>query len=643
MTLSRLHQIIAAAKLIDRGCPNENRDRGNKIYARDNVAVGADAMDSRYARGHGHGPAPFGGEELKLRDFIVDRVVPRDSWVAGVLWHIRQAKRYFTFDVLSRLKVADGAKFRTFDELTQARAIGKRSRHLISVTGKARNGSPRVLFFSMRAFSLHLAWESVLAAALELRGADCLFYTCSGGLPICGRTCMESSVPTPCSTCAPYSKAMFENFGHKIRRLNDYASPGEIALARNIAELLEPAQLEEFTYKGLPLGRLVKTSVVHVFHAAYFKPDAAMITVYKSFLASGIVMADACVKLLDEYRPNVVCMLNGILFAESILYELAVQRSINVITHEVGTRVNTIVFSRKRNIIFDPDVAWKQYGNIPLDTKENTCLDLLMESRKRSEGELIRLWLHPDEDVESVRACLQMDQKKPVVLLFTNLMWDTSLIDQNIVFKDAIDWLLRTVGFFFHKPEVQLVIRVHPAEVRSDGHIPKEKMTEIISASFPKLPPHIKVIPPDSDISSYVLMSMAASAIVYVSSAGLEMATMGKPVIVPSRVHYGRKGFTYNVKTSEEYFRLLENVSSMPPLSEVQVELARRYAYLFYAQMMIPFRFVYHQPLQAPRFTFTDLSELAPGKDAILDHICNAIINGEDFALPRELIRHASN
>lgn len=572
----------------------------------------------------------------KLKDLILQTYLPPDHWLCGVAWHIRQAGRYLAFDVMTALKPGESDLLERCDELTQARAIRRRSRD--SIPAKLRNGLPRILFFSMRAFSLHLAWENVLAAALRLRGAECLIYTCSGGLPLCGRTCMESPTLTPCHTCAPYSKAMFEHFGHETHRLNEFADLEDIAKAGQMVKGLGADQLEKFTYKGLPLGDLVKVSVLHVVHSGQLYFDAAEIAVYKDFLASGMVMTDVCTQLLERYKPDVICMINGLLFAERILYELARQRGKTVITHEIGTMVNTLMFSRNLGEWVDSDTAWEHYSGTPLNEEENQGLDTLLQSRKQSERELIKIWSRANEDKERIYNRLNLDKRKIVVTLFSNLIWDTGLVGKDRAFKSMTEWALETVKFFRDKPEVQIIVRVHPAEVKSDGHIPKEKLAETIAAEFPELPPNIKVVAPDSDISSYALMAISACGLVYVTTAGLEMAVMGKPVISPADVHYGRKGFTYDAETKEDYFRLLRDVSLLPSLNERQMELARRYAYLFFFQLMIPFRFVYHEPRKAPRFTFTDVSELAPGKDEILDHICDAILTGGMFALPRELV-----
>lgn len=449
---------------------------------------------------------------------------------------------------------------------------------------------------------------------------------------------MEFATPTPCHTCAPYSKAMFENLGHEVHRLEEFADLEDIARARWRVKSLTADQMERFSYKGLPLGELVRMSVLHALHSGQFYPDASSLAVYRDFLASGIVMADVCAQLLERYNPDIICMINGLLFAERILYELARQRRKTVITHEVGTMVNTIMFSRHLGEWIDSEDAWKRYSGIPLSENENTRLDTLMESRKESERELIKLWSRAGEDVKSIRSRLQIDDEKKAVTLFTNLLWDTGLVGKDVAFHSMVEWVLETIAFFQNKPEVELIVRIHPAEVKSDGHIPKDKMAEIIASQFPRLPSNVKVIPPDSDINSYSLMSLSRCGVAYVTTAGLEMAMMGKPLITPARAHYGGKGFTYDAMGRDEYFRLLSNLEAIPPLSEQQIQLARRYAYLFFFQMMIPFHFVYHQPRKAPRFTFTDISELAPGKDKILDHICDAILAGGEFALPRELV-----
>src|SRR6188472_1311572 len=60
----------------------------------------------------------------------------------------------------------------------------------------------KVLVVSLRMWTHHAAYESVVAHALRLRGADVAFLTCGGGQPICEVGWGRRVWPRPCDRCA---------------------------------------------------------------------------------------------------------------------------------------------------------------------------------------------------------------------------------------------------------------------------------------------------------------------------------------------------------------------------------------------------------------------------------------------------------
>jgi hypothetical protein len=77
-----------------------------------------------------------------------------------------------------------------------------------------------------------------------------------------------------------------------------------------------------------------------------------------------------------------------------------------------------------------------------------------------------------------------------------------------------VDWVLRTVEYFSARPDLQLLIRVHPAE--KSGDIPsRQPVLDEIRQRFPVIPPNVFVIPPESRVSTYAAMEACDSVIIY--------------------------------------------------------------------------------------------------------------------------------
>ena len=70
------------------------------------------------------------------------------------------------------------------------------------------------------------------------------------------------------------------------------------------------------------------------------------------------------------------------------------------------------------------------------------------------------------------------------------------------------------------------------------------------------------------------------------------MAMAGIPVVVAGQTHYKKRGFTYDPENWQSYFSYLDKILANPEnfrLSGTQVELAWRYAYLFFFEFPLPF------------------------------------------------------
>jgi capsule polysaccharide export protein KpsC/LpsZ len=150
------------------------------------------------------------------------------------------------------------------------------------------------------------------------------------------------------------------------------------------------------------------------------------------------------------------------------------------------------------------------------------------------------------------------------------------------------EWISRTVQYFIGRPDVQLVIRVHPGEVLTHG----QSMADVVQQVLPRLPDNIRLIRASDEINTYDLIEVADVGLVYTTTVGLEMAMMGLPVVVAGQTHYRERGFTYDPDSWVTYFKLLGHILENPAeyrLSREQVNQAWQYAYRFFFDYPQPF------------------------------------------------------
>lgn len=155
------------------------------------------------------------------------------------------------------------------------------------------------------------------------------------------------------------------------------------------------------------------------------------------------------------------------------------------------------------------------------------------------------------DSAEAIRA-LDLDASKPVIGMLTNVMWDAQLHYPANAFPNMLGWILQTIDYFARRPDLQLVIRVHPAEV-TGALRSRQRVVAEIQNRFNPLPANVRVIPPESPISTYTVMSLCDSAIIYGTKTGVELVSMGIPVIVAGEAWIRNKGLTIDAPCAQEY------------------------------------------------------------------------------------------
>ena len=117
-------------------------------------------------------------------------------------------------------------------------------------------------------------------------------------------------------------------------------------------------------------------------------------------------------------------------------------------------------------------------------------------------------------------------------------------------------------------------------------------MVDVVNNELRDIPDHIHLILPKEKINTYDILDITDLGLVYTTTVGLEMAMRGIPVVVAGETHYRNRGFTYDPDTWDSYFStlnaLLEDLEKAW-LSQDQIELAWRYAYLFFFEFPKPF------------------------------------------------------
>jgi hypothetical protein len=277
------------------------------------------------------------------------------------------------------------------------------------------------------------------------------------------------------------------------------------------------------------------------------------------------------------------------------------------------------------------------WEDIPWSEKRNNETLEYLNSRWFGTKDWIHFHRNTVFDKDILYNDLGIVKNKPYVLLLTNVMWDAQLHYPNNAFSGMLEWIKYSINWFINQPDLQLVIRVHPAEVT--GTLPSRQLVvEEIKKEFGVLPRNIILIGPENTISTYVLAEECNAAIIYGTKTGVELAAKGIPVIVAGEAWIRNKGVSIDVNTPLQYESVLNSLPFKDRMRESEIIRARKYAYHFFFRRMIPLSFIKAQKNSIAPFEFDikDITELGPGKNRGLDIICDGIINGSPFVYDPE-------
>jgi len=510
-------------------------------------------------------------------------------------------------------------------------------------------GGPRVLIAtSIGGHPGVSTLETLLGVALTLRGAEVHFLLCDAFLP----ACMEATWKKPdrhadfvrggpqahlCRRCWAEGQAMFTPLGLALHRYSELVTPAEQREADELARTLSYDAIPAFRLEGLAVGEHALAGALRYYARGDLREEPEAEAVLRRYLRAAVLTTRATQRLLDRFDFVAACFNHGIYVPQGLIGEVARQRRVRVVNWNTAYRQKCFIFSHgdtyHHTLMTEPVAAWENLPWTP--AMEEAIMDYLV-SRWYGTRDWVWFHEHPQHDLDAIVAELGLDMSKPVIGLLTNVMWDAQLHYPANAFPNMLDWVLRTIAYFARRPDLQLVVRVHPAEIR--GTIPsRQKIADEIARAYPVLPANVFVIPPESSISTYAIMLQCDSVLIYGTKTGVELTSFGIPVIVAGEAWIRNKGVTLDARTADEYFALLDRLPLGRRLDEATVQRARKYAYHFFFRRMIPIAVMEPRKGWPPyRVHFETLEPLQPGGDPGLDIICRGILEGTPFIYPAE-------
>ncbi|MFC7203575.1 hypothetical protein ACFQJC_08620 [Haloferax namakaokahaiae] len=349
--------------------------------------------------------------------------------------------------------------------------------------------------------------------------------------------------------------------------------------------------------------------------------DTNVVNEYNRFLSLGVLLAKAFEHLIENHTVELVVVHEDYYIQGGVPMAVAREHDIKAYSQGFGFREGTLIFGgqSERSTLphFTSSEVVNQALQNPLTPDEKAAIDDVVFGRESGDGMPVAYSANTGRTVTA--------DDRHSVGMFTNLLWDASLEPENALYADVFDWIADTIDEFEGRTDAELIIKTHPAEAKYGT---EESVTERVTNELGPLPKNVHLLPPDTDVDTYALMSGLDAVVVYNSTVGLESAYRDLPVIVAGETHYRGFGFTIDPKTKSEYLEMVaeeENIEK-PPESAA---LAQRYANLLFRKRHTDFPFFTRDVTKKQRFKKVTSDDTSPGSEP-LESLLSSLLAGEE-------------
>lgn len=379
--------------------------------------------------------------------------------------------------------------------------------------------------------------------------------------------------------------------------LEDLIAPGLQAQAEAEADQLmtqhpDLGDLVRLELDGFRVGRNVQSLVVRKFRVGRLdSSNAEHRRETRRVMVDSLVTKKAASQLLDNVRPDLAIFLEKGYTPAAELFDACVLKGIDAIQWLGAPQADRLLFKRYslENRSMHPlalsTESWEGLKAQIWSDNDSKMVEQKLASHYNNGAWFNRQQLQEGKTVKSaeeVRHQLGLDSTKKTAVVFAHILYDATFFYGDSLFEDYEQWLVETVRCAIVNPNLNWVVKVHPVNVwrsKMDGAEMEQLEAITLRRHFGELPPHVKIMPADSDINTYSLFHTIDYGLTVRGTIGMELPCFGIPVVTAGTGRYSGRGFTVDPPTPKAYRETLAHLHEVPPLDEETVCLARKYAY----------------------------------------------------------------
>lgn len=309
------------------------------------------------------------------------------------------------------------------------------------------------------------------------------------------------------------------------------------------------------------------------------------------FLHRAMCYARTAEAIVETLRPQLVLSVDTGYSPRGELFDLCLAAGIDTITWNAAHRNNQLMlkrYSRGNREVHPASLSASTWGELQAKPWTEADRNLLRRELVGSytSGEWyseVGTQFHTKlEDPAEVRRTLGLEDGKKTVVVFPHIFWDGTFFYGTDLFESYEEWFVETMKVAYTNPCVNWIVKIHPANIvknMRDGVGSEPSELTAIRSLGESPPPHVRIIQPDSRLSTLSLYSVMDYCVTVRGTVGIEAASFGIPVLTAGTGRYDRLGFTVDSESRSQYLDRLAHIQDLPSLTARERELAERLAY----------------------------------------------------------------
>jgi hypothetical protein len=436
----------------------------------------------------------------------------------------------------------------------------------------------------------YYAAHLIMARALKESGREALILSCNGLIPMCSAKFASGVEPTEtgdtnnraCAECLATAAGVGQRYGLTditIDSLIGVSERSAIAIVLNTYR----DRLWEAEFDGISFGVAAYAEVVRAQRrlnlSEFREVDHKLL---EAVLHSSLLTYLAVKELTCQYKINRIVYFGdyAIWIGPQLLAkrsEIALSGLDHAFNRDVDRRLVGLLPGNATIHMRSQVVKWPEFKDRPLPQDAVA---------KITAGGLYRLSAHggastysPNWTADNTRLFeeLALARDRKTILAYTSSddemlcvqefmkVLGHPLEDYRRPFTDQDAWLHGLIDWVADRDDIQLVVRVHPRLAATHRHGSIATQAARIKREFVECPNNVRMVWPESPISSYNLAEIANVATVGRSTMGLELARFGVPVVAAfQNLYFPVGGFVRFAEDSAGYFDELETGLARP-------------------------------------------------------------------------------